>query len=69
MSINVTSSCNDCRMMNYFSILTYYYDTLCKNKINIVVDKNYYSMVYYYYTIVFYGERSRVNNADKNPYF
>ena len=28
-----------------------------------------YPMVYYYYTIVFYGERSRVNNADKNPYF
>ena len=32
-------------------------------------DNYIYPMVYYYYTIVSYGERSRVNNVDKNPYF
>ena len=26
-------------------------------------------MVYCYYTIVFYGDRSRVNSADIHPYF
>ena len=31
-------------------------------------DSIYYPMVYYYYTIVFYGDRSRVNSADKNLY-